>query len=117
MTNHDHTNATAHFSDSLREFADIELFADTHDWLMVDNPYRRPLRTEPLKHLSFNQPMTRDQKLNYTSMAANRVLLTIYETDFVFLPEAGFAAKQRDYQTFYGPQVATLGGQLRPRLE
>jgi mannose-6-phosphate isomerase-like protein (cupin superfamily) len=110
-------HAAAHFDDALNQFGGIDLFADTHNWVIPDNPYRRPLRPRVLKHLNFDKPMTRDQMLDYTSLAANRVLLTVYETDFVFLPETGFGAKQGDFQTFYGPQTATLGALIRPKLE
>ena len=53
MTSVDHTGSsaantdytTACFKDALRQFGNIGLFADTHDWLVIDNPYRRPLRS------------------------------------------------------------------------
>jgi hypothetical protein len=110
-------HASAHFRDALDQFGGIDLFADTHDWVTADNPYRRPLRPRVLKHLDFDKPMTRGQALDYTSMAANRVLLTVYETDFVLLPEAGFDAKRADFRTFYGPETATLAALIRPKIE
>ena len=55
--------------------------------------------------------------LDYSSMAANRVLQTVYETDFVLLPETGFGSKQGDFRTFYGPEAATLAALIRPQLE
>ena len=112
-TNH----TTAHFKDALKQFGAITLFADTHDWVMVDNPYRRPLRPRLFKYLNFDKPMTRGQVLDYTSMTANRILLTVYETDFMFLPEAEFGDKQSDFRTFYGDEAATLGALIRPQLE
>ena len=107
----------AHFQDALELFAGNPLFADAHEWVINDNPFRRSLRPRVLKYLNFNAPMTRSQALDYTSMAANRILLTVYETDFVLLPEAGFAAKRGDFEAFYSPKLTTSGAIIRSHLE
>ncbi|HEX9991929.1 MAG TPA: iron-containing redox enzyme family protein [Acidimicrobiales bacterium] len=105
------------FRDCLLQFGDSELFADTEEWLSIDNPYRRTLRPHVFKYLDFSRPLTRDEILTYTSLTANRTLLTVYETDFVLLPRGDFASKQDDFRAFYDPRRKVLAEVIRPRLE
>lgn len=105
------------FKKCLLEYGESHLFADVDEWVMEDNPYRRPLRPHVFEYLDFSKPLTRDQLLTYTSLTANRTLLTIYENDFVLLPRRDFAAKRADFEEFYGRRASVLGAVVRPWLE
>lgn len=101
----------------LSQFGRGEIFQDTDTWTISDNPYRRPLRPHVLHHLDFSKPATRDEILNYSSLAANRALLTMYEGDFVFLPDRGLDKKLDDRDSFYDDGRAVMAAVARPWLE
>ncbi|HEX4416975.1 MAG TPA: hypothetical protein VH165_03705, partial [Kofleriaceae bacterium] len=101
----------------LSQFGRGEIFHDTDTWTINDNPYRRPIRPHVLHHLDFSKPAHRDEILNYGSLAANRALLAMYETDFVFLPDRGFDAKRADRDAFYSDERAVMAAVARPWLE
>ncbi|HEU4733002.1 MAG TPA: iron-containing redox enzyme family protein [Kofleriaceae bacterium] len=101
----------------LSQFGRGEIFQDTDTWTISDNAYRRPLRPHVLHHLDFSKPATRDELLNYSSLAANRALLTMYEGDFVFLPDHGLDGKLDDQRSFYDDGRAVMAAIARPWLE
>lgn len=105
------------FRRSLIEYGQSDLFDDTEEWHTRGNPYRRTLRPHVFKYLDFSRPLGWDELLTYTSLSANRTLLTIYEQDFLFLPAQGFAAKRGDFEEFYSPRSVALGAVVRPWLE
>jgi len=105
------------FARCLEEYGQSDLFVDIETWLVEDNPYRRPLRPHVFKYLSFEKPLAREELLTYTSLTANRTLLTIYESDFVLLPRRDLASKRADLEEFYGRRAAVLGAVVRPWLE
>ena len=82
----------------LREYAAHDLFQRNDTDLALDNPYRRAL---PLPQGSPADSTGTDDLgallTNDDALFANRVLLTIYERDFVLLPREGFPAKQADF--------------------
>ncbi|WP_255441934.1 MULTISPECIES: iron-containing redox enzyme family protein [Corallococcus] len=90
---------------------------DTEEWRVHGNPYRRTLRPHVFKHLDFAKPLSQDEILTYSSLAAQRTLLTLYEQDFVLLPERDFEAKRADFEEFYSPRSLALGAVVRPWLE
>lgn len=106
-----------HFKSCLIEYGKCNLFKDTEEWLLEDNPYRRTLRPHIFEYLDFSKPLTRNNLLSYTSLTANRTLLTVYEGNFVFLPKHDFARKQQDFEKFYDQKLLTLGAVIRPWLE
>ncbi|ATB42899.1 cupin [Cystobacter fuscus] len=105
------------FKRCLVQYGESELFVDTEEWIVHDNPYRRTLRPHVFKYLDFSRPLRWDQILNYTSLSANRTLLTIYEQDFLLLPEQGFEAKRADFAEFYSGRSMALAAVVRPWLE
>lgn len=105
------------FKQALKQLSEIKIFSDSDSWIEENNPYRRSIRPQVFKHLSFSKPLARQEVLDYHSMAANRILLTAYETEFVFLPETGFKSIQDDFQDFYSPETSTLMALVRPKLE
>jgi len=105
------------FKSCLVEYGKCNLFKDTEEWLLEDNPYRRTLRPHIFHHLDFSKPLTRNNLLTYNSLTANRTLLTVYESNFVFLPKHDFDHKRQDFENFYDSKVLTLGNIIRPWLE
>ncbi len=61
------------------------LFDDTSEWLIRDNPYRRPIDRESTQHFDFSQTIKKPEALGASALAAHRMLLNIYETDPVGL--------------------------------
>ena len=101
----------------IRLYADNPLFKSAEGWTIQDNPYRRPIDPDTVKSLDFSEPLTKRQVLNQSSLAAHRLLLNIYESDLVFLPDGDFAAKKNDFAAFYSNQNKLLGEMIRPALE
>ncbi|KAA2252531.1 iron-containing redox enzyme family protein [Solihabitans fulvus] len=108
-------------AEQLREaalhFASNPLYLDNEEWENDDNPYRRQLRPQVLQHLDFTKKLSRSEILNYESLAAQRLLTTIYESDLMFLPQSGFGEKYEDFKRFYSSTNRALGEMIRPALE
>jgi hypothetical protein len=102
----------------LREYAAHDLFRRNDTDLALDNPYRRalPLPREGeaggAEAADLRALLTTDE-----SLFQNRVLLTIYERDFVLLPREGFPAKHADFTAYYGSDLTQRGDRIRPHLE
>ncbi len=105
------------FKRCLVQYGQSELFADTEEWHFEDNPYRRTLRPHVFQYLDYSKPLDWSDILTYNSLSANRTLLTIYEQDFVLLPEHDFEAKRADFNEFYSERSLALGAVVRPWLE
>jgi hypothetical protein len=113
---------TAAIETALREYAAHDLFRRNDTDLALDNPYRRALPPPQgaLADAPADDARPEDLQALLASedgLFANRVLLTIYERDFVLLPREGFPAKQADFAAYYGPALTQRGDQLRPHLE
>ncbi|HEX2050338.1 MAG TPA: iron-containing redox enzyme family protein [Actinomycetota bacterium] len=105
------------FKECLVRYGTNPLFVDSEEWTFESNPYRRPVRPQVLRYMDFETPLTRDQILDYSSLAANRLLLNVYEHDLVFLPEEGFDGIHDDFGRFYAPETRALAEVIRPVLE
>lgn len=92
-------------------------FDDTAEWLIRDNPYCRPIDRESTQRFDFTQTVNRTEALGASALAAHRMLLNIYETDLVFLPEKNFAARKNDFASYYSNDNKLLGEMIRPTLE
>lgn len=105
-------------TEALVRYATNPIYLDNEEWENDDNPYRRQLRPQVLPYLNFDQPLNRDQLLQYESLAANRMLTSIYEADLMFLPKGAFTEDQRaDFAAFYSAANRTRGEAVRPALE
>jgi hypothetical protein len=108
-------------ADQLKEivlnYASNPLYLDSEEWENDDNPYRRQLRPQTVGNLDFSRALSRGEILTYSSLAANRILATIYETDLVFLPKAGFGVSRADFEQFYSQTNRVQGEMIRPYLE
>lgn len=101
----------------IRLYASNPIFADTGEWMIEDNPYRRPVHQSAVGTLDFNRPLRKAEVFARSALAAHRMLLNIYETDLLFLPNEGFAAKKNDFARFYSNENKILGEIIRPTLE
>lgn len=105
-------------TEALVRYATNPIYLDNEEWENDDNPYRRQLRPQVLPYLSFDQPLNRAQLLQYESLAANRMLTSIYEADLMFLPKGEFTQqKHADFTAFYSAANRTRGEAVRPALE
>ena len=98
-------------------YAARPLFDNTPEWIIRDNPYRRPVNWNAVQQLDFSKPLTRAEIFGANALAAHRMLLNIYETDLIFLPESNFAAKRNDFASYYSNDNKLLGELIRPTLE
>jgi hypothetical protein len=103
--------------DCIRAYASAEIFAEMDALSIADNPFRRPLINRHFGALELGQPLELTELHSNASLIANRLLLSIYERDFVFLPSADIAAKQGDLEVFYSERLRVLGEIIRPHLE
>ena len=55
------------------DFASNPLYLVNEEWENSDNPYRRQLRPQIIQHLDFSRPLAREQILEYSALAANRL--------------------------------------------
>src|SRR6185369_9385588 len=101
----------------IERYAARPLFGNTSEWLIRDNPYRRPIDWETVQQLDFGAPLTRTEVLGASALAAHRMLLNIYETDLIFLPAGDFASKRNDVASYYSNDNKLLGELIRPTLE
>ena len=107
----------AELRDAIVQYATNPLYLDNLAWQNDDNPYRRQLRPQVLPHLDFDKIPGRENILDYTSLATQRLLTSIYEADLVFFPKSGLKGKEEDFRAFYSPANRALGERIRPALE
>jgi quercetin dioxygenase-like cupin family protein len=98
-------------------YAANPLFAHHDEWVIADNPYRRPIDQQALARHDFSRPLKREEAFSSSALAGQRMLFNVYETDLVFLPEKDFAAKKADFERFYSNENKLLGELIRPTLE
>ncbi|HEX7773167.1 MAG TPA: iron-containing redox enzyme family protein [Pyrinomonadaceae bacterium] len=98
-------------------YAARPLFGNTAEWIIRDNPYRRPVDWETVRQLDFGGALSKSEILGANALAAHRMLLNIYETDLIFLPANDFANKRNDFSSYYSNDNKLLGELIRPSLE
>src|SRR6185295_5617469 len=98
-------------------YASRPLFGDTAEWVIRDNPYRRPIDWKSVQQFDFSTALAKGEAFSANALAAHRMLLNIYETDLIFLPENNFAAKKNDFSSYYSNDNKLLGELIRPTLE
>jgi Iron-containing redox enzyme len=108
----------AELREAVLAYAGNPIFLDGKEWENDDNPYRRQLRPDTLHCLDFDRSLQRDQALHYESLAAHRMLTSIYEAGLVFLPQSSLTAdKYEDFRSFYSADNRARGEAIRPALE
>jgi hypothetical protein len=98
-------------------YAANPLFGHHDEWVITDNPFRRPVDQQAVTQHNFSQPLKREEAFSSSALAAQRMLFNVYETDLVFLPDKDFAAKRADFESFYSNENKLLGELIRPTLE
>jgi mannose-6-phosphate isomerase-like protein (cupin superfamily) len=98
-------------------YAANPLFGNHDEWVIADNPYRRPIDQQAVARHDFSRPLKREEAFGASALAGQRMLFNVYETDLVFLPEKDFAAKKADFERFYSNENKLLGELIRPTLE
>ncbi|MFC4584815.1 iron-containing redox enzyme family protein [Sphaerisporangium corydalis] len=108
----------ARLSELALDFASNPIYLDNEEWQNTDNPYRRQLRPQIIKYLNFSTPLPKEDLLDYSALAANRLLATVYETDMMFLPKGPMTAEHwADFKSFYSSTNRARGEMIRPYLE
>lgn len=82
-----------------------------------DNPYRRPVRPEDIGMVDFSTPLRATHFAQLSGLMAHRMLLNIYDSRKMLVPERPDEAKWRDFRRFYDPSTRFLGDLVRPHLE
>ncbi|HEX8556985.1 MAG TPA: iron-containing redox enzyme family protein [Pyrinomonadaceae bacterium] len=98
-------------------YAANPLFGRHGEWVIADNPYRRPVELPDGAARDFGRPLKKEEAFGAGALAAQRMLFNVYEADLVFLPEKDFAAKRGDFERFYSNENRLLGELIRPTLE
>lgn len=127
LTNQFAMNSAVHFSPpspssktgdpDIMAYASSPLFGDADGWTIEGNPYRRPVRPQDLWRYDFSAPLSRNEFCSGSALAAQRMLLNIYETDSVFLPDGDFRSVRTDFNQFYSPENRLAGERIRSTLE
>ena len=91
--------------------------ASGSEMIIENNPYRRPVRREDLDFLTYSKPLKRQNILYLSALATHRMLLNIYETDLILLPNNDNVASWEEFKLFYSNSSKVLGEIVRPFLE
>lgn len=105
------------FDLALETFCSNPLFDDYENWVIKDNPYRRPIGHKKSKIINFEEPLEKDNYFSYSSLIAHRMLCNIYHSDLVFLPKNSYPSIKHDLDLFYSEDTKVTGQVIRPVLE
>lgn len=98
-------------------YASNPLFGNTGALVVEDNPYIRPVRPQDISICSFGNPLDVAGISSTSALVAQRILLNIYESDEVFLPQGRYADSASDFRLFYSEESRQLGALIAPALE
>ncbi|MGH0422880.1 MULTISPECIES: iron-containing redox enzyme family protein [Bacillus] len=101
--------------DALLYFCNSPLFYD-NDNRYEENFYGRRIRPHVLKHINFDEPLELKDMLSYSSFAANRVLFSMNDTSFLYLPTKSDLC-YTDFNEFYDDKKLAAAGVAIPYLE
>ncbi len=101
----------------VRTYADAPVFKEMDRPWVEDNPFLRPLLTCDFPGFDTTNPLSSGQLASNASLIANRILLSIYERDFVFLPRHELDQKWENFNSYYSDELRLLGEIIRPQLE
>jgi hypothetical protein len=103
----------------INEYSAIRIFRDAedHELVIENNPYRRPLRVNDNRFIDFASRLGRELLVTNSSLAANRMLLNIYESELLHVPPAGRHDLWADFGLFYAPATRSIAEAIRPALE
>ena len=108
---------SAQFYQQVSRYARNNLFGQVNRLTLNGNPYRRPIRPQDIDALDFERALPKEEFTSASALTAQRMLLNIYESDLLFLPNGPFEPVARDFRAFYGNDVKLAGEAVRPTLE
>jgi len=85
--------------------------------LVLDSPFRRPVRCEDLRFIDYTCPLTAEDMLQLSGLASHRMLLNIYEGEYFFLTDHQDRRRTDEAAAFYSDRSRVLGEMARPFLE
>ncbi|MFG2296977.1 iron-containing redox enzyme family protein [Streptomyces sp. NPDC048603] len=100
-----------------QQFSRLPQFRSTNKPFILDNPYHRPMNPDALQALDWGRPLTQETFASNDSLLANRLLMNVYESDALFLPEAGLSKFESEFVDFYHQDSKVLGERIRPTTE
>ncbi len=88
------------------------------DTLYPSTPYRRPIRKQDFSNLNLAKPITSYEIMSNKNLLLNKLLLTIYEQDLLFL-NANFneSNTRNSFNSFYDVNFVAKGKAIKPLLE
>jgi hypothetical protein len=101
----------------VRAYAAAGIFKELDRPWVEDNPFLRPLLNGEFLGFDAAAPLPLDKLASNASLVANRILMSIYERDFVFLPRHELDRKWDNFQSYYSDELRLLGEIMRPQLE
>jgi hypothetical protein len=101
----------------VQAYAGAGVFQGSDQPWVEDNPFRRQLLNECFHDFDTETPLQLDKIRTNASLIANRILMSIYERDFVFLPARDLEQKWGDFQAYYSDELRLLGEVIRSQLE
>ena len=101
----------------VQTYAGSPVFKEMDRPWVEDNPFLRPLLNCDFPGFDTTNPLSSDQLASNASLIANRILMSIYERDFVFLPRHELDEKWENFQSYYSDDLRLLGEIIRPQLE
>ena len=107
----------ANLAADVAAYAANPLFDNIDEWVISGNPYRRPVRPQDLADYDFATPLDKAAFCSGSALAAQRMLINIYESDAIFLPAGDLRPVEGDFHRFYNPETRLAGETIRPILE
>lgn len=101
----------------VQAYAGAGVFKEMDRPWVEDNPFLRPLLNREFVGFEVADPLPLDKLGSNASLVANRILMSIYERDFVFLPRHELDQKWDNFQSYYSDGLRLLGDIMRPQLE
>lgn len=101
----------------ITHYASNPLYGARQEWLIESNPYRRPVRPQDIELCSFAEPLPGRAICSTSGLAAQRMLLNIYESDMMMLTANDFGGVADDFRAFYSNENRLAGELIRGTLE
>ncbi|MDO8954599.1 MAG: iron-containing redox enzyme family protein [Gammaproteobacteria bacterium] len=104
------------FAESISNYASNKCFEDIE--INPSDPYHRPIRRNDLAKLDCTKDVQIADVFGNKNLILNKLLLTIYEQDLLFLDQNYTNPHSREaFKSFYDPYFVANGKALRPFIE
>ncbi|SDL22731.1 hypothetical protein SAMN05192555_103128 [Franzmannia pantelleriensis] len=103
----------------INSYADNPLFNDAKEdeVLVYNTPYRRPTRINDNQYINYNKTIGCDGLSSNGSLSTHRLLMNIYESDLLFLPNSKTSFDLEEMKRFYSQETISKADIMRPILE